>query len=91
MDNWYEVVDASDDEAYFTLGGFPSLEEAIRGVEFRCRDEPITCGYDRDEFVRIEIREHSRGWNDSTKRVWSKEWINTYDEEKDDYVWSVVV
>ena len=59
----FEVVDATDDENYFTLGVFLSLDDAMREVE-SC-DDPDDLGGDHgdhEEYCVVEIRERKIGW-----------------------------
>ena len=84
----FEVVDATDEENYFTLGVFLSLADAMREVE-SC-DEPDDLGGDHgdhEEYCVVEIRERKIGWGGIGREVAKYEWTSKYDEDKDEYGW----
>ena len=84
----FEVVDATDDETYFTLGVFATLDDAKREVE-SC-DEPDDLGGDHgdhEEHCVVEIRERKIGWGGIGREVARYEWKSTYDEATDEFKW----
>lgn len=84
----FEVVDATDDENYFTLGIFLSLAEAVREVE-TC-DEPDDLGGDHgdhEEYCVVEIRERKIGWGGIGRKAAEYRWESKYDETADEYGW----
>jgi hypothetical protein len=84
----FEVVDATDDENYFTLGVFLSLADAMREVE--SRDAPDDLGGDHgdhEEYCVVEIRERKIGLGGIGREVARYEWKSTYDEAADEYGW----
>lgn len=87
----YEIVDATSDEQYFTLGVWLTLAEAIKELE-GCNEPADFCAPsadDNDGVSIIEIREREIGWSDCYpgKVVYTKRWIEDYDEERDEYAW----
>ena len=85
----YEIVDRTNDEIYFTLGIFLSLEEAIINVESTMPDEWGTDGC-IDDYATIEIRERNIGWTGSVSNVvLSIEWENQYQEDTDENKWII--
>lgn len=80
----FELVDCTNDETYFPMGLFLSLEEALEQVRDRC--EPPTD--DPEEFVRMEVRERQIGkfrWWDNGKTVAKIQWVQDYIEIKDEW------
>lgn len=88
----YEVIDRTDDEAYYTLGLFLSLDDAIKDAESKTPDDWESDG-NIDDYAEIEIRERQIGWTGTnTKKVWEMSWKKTYpdNDEADDYIWEPV-
>lgn len=86
----YEVVDASDEETYYTLGVYASLEAAIAAAS--C--DPTEWGgpgwTESDESATINIKRREMGAWDPCGGVvvWSQSWsCADYDEAADDYPW----
>lgn len=82
----FELVDCTDDEIYFPMGLFLSLEDALSKV--KDRNEPPTD--DPEEYVKMEVRERQTGklrWRDNGKTVATINWIQDYVESKDEWVW----
>ena len=82
----FELVDCTDDENYFPMGLFISLEDALAQV--RDLNEPPTD--DPEEFVRMEVRKRQMGklrlW-DNGKTVATIKWTQDYIESRGDWVW----
>lgn len=81
----FELVDATDDETYYTLGMYLDLNEAIDNAV--TGDTPPT---DSEEYVLLEIRERPLGFSGcgrDGKLAATVEWKQVLDEEKDDWVW----
>lgn len=86
----YELVDATDDEAYFTAGLFSSVEAAVKFVEDSDPDGLSEMGDSHDSYIKAELRERPLDkWSGTGKvvRVW--EWIHEYSENEDEYFWSL--
>jgi hypothetical protein len=84
----YEIVDATDDEVYWPLGMFTSLESAKQALDkCSCPDDLSRNLYESDEFCRIEIRERNIGWGGVGKCVLVQEWVSKYNEGRDEYEW----
>ena len=82
----FELVDCTNDETYFPMGLFLSLEDALAKV--KDRNEPPTD--DPEEYVKMEVRERQIGklrWWDNGKTVATINWIQDYIESKDEWVW----
>ena len=82
----YEVVDATDDERYYTQGVFLSLAEAIKEIETGV-DPANLPDSEVDEYFKIEIRERKIGWSSDGKTVYTREWTSEYNEDLDEYEW----
>ena len=78
----FEVVDATSDEQYFTVGIWLTLEAAIAAIRGCGDDYP---GETLDEDVKIiEIRERKIGmidWSGTGKVVARFKWERRFDEE----------
>jgi len=85
----FEVVDATDDENYFTLGVFLSLADAMREVETCAAPDDLGGDHgDHEEYCVVEIRERMIGWVGIGRVVARYEWNTTpYDEAADEYGW----
>jgi len=86
IEKLYEVVDATDDEMYFTQGTFLSLEEIIKDIESESDPTNLTDN-DVDEYFKIEIWERKIGWSGRGKVVYAREWVNEYNEDTDEDEW----
>jgi len=92
--NIFEIVDVSDEEAYFTIGIFLSLQEAIAAIEAKAApwtlcDNAMYAG----DYASIEIRSRRIGLDplNNGAVVWKRAWNNVYDEDKDDNDWRVII
>lgn len=87
----FEAVDSSNEETYWTLGIWLTLQEALAALSV---DNPEDVGCNEadeyDEHRTIEVRERKIGWCGSGKRVAKVEWIATWDEPADEYKWARV-
>ena len=84
----YEIVDASSDEQYFTIGLFLTLEDAVSQVEFE--GVSIISELDGDDHT-VEIREREVGkleWSGTGKKVWRRMWERDWSKEDDE--WHVI-
>ena len=84
----YEAVDATSDEAYYAIGLFVSLDDAVSSImaDGAPWEWCETAMFDGDEAV-IEIRERETGIDplECGKLVWRRKWVRQYDEEADDF------
>ena len=84
METIFEAVDVTDDEMYFTVGLWPTLDEAITEIE-KCK-EPDECSEQyHEEFGKVEIRERAIGFSDQGTKRAEIEWKAKYDEEDEQY------
>ena len=75
----FEVVDASDDERYYSLGVFLTKDEAMACLN---ADEPPCDG---EESVTIEVRQRKIGWHPHDSiQIASRNWTQSYDDESDE-------
>lgn len=90
----YEVADVSDEECFFAIGVFLSLEEAVSAIEGK--DEPWQlCESSMFEGVsaNMEIRRKKLNALDPLNNgevVWSRKWVNKYDDDMDESAWVIV-
>ena len=86
MDKIYEVCDTTDDEMYFPMGMFLSLESAIAGIKSACcEDWPLT--EHADEYEKIVVREREIGMHGDGIQVYKLERCQEYNEETDESKW----
>jgi hypothetical protein len=76
----FEIVDSSDDELYFTLGIFSSLEKAIAAVESWGDDPELENGI--DEYQKVEIRQRKLDSFEDFREVWTREWVWDFVDDK---------
>jgi len=89
-ESMFEAVDATGDEQYWTLGWWPTLDEALAELE-KCADpaELDTWGYhEPDDICVVEIRERKMGWGDQGVKRATVTWRREYrDDDADEGVW----
>lgn len=87
----FEVVDSSNEETYWTLGIWPTLQDALSALDVE-NPEDVGCNEadEYDEHRTIEVRERKIGWGGSGKRVAKVEWKATWHEATDEYKWARV-
>ena len=92
--NVFEVVDVSDEEAFYTIGVFLSLQEAIAAIEAKAApwtlcDNAMYAG----DYASMEIRSRRIGLDplNNGAVVWRRAWGNVYDEDADDNDWRVII
>ena len=88
-DIFYELCDTSDDEMYFTLGMFRTLDEIK--IEITTHDaigEKIS-DYSED-YEELTVVEHKFGWTKIRKEVMTIKRESIFDELIDDYVWKTI-
>lgn len=83
----YELIDATDYETHWTLGIWPTKEEAIAAVDARNDDPNRMTDQDQAESCTFEIRERQIGWCDIGETVWTRSWVAEWNEDGTDYVW----
>lgn len=82
----FELIDATDEETYYSLGMYLDLESAIEDA--LKGDHPPTDFY--DDFVRLEVRELKLGFygaHNSGKCRAQIVWLSEYNESTDEYQW----
>lgn len=88
----FELLDMTDDEMYFPLGLFLSLEDAIAEIKKDSDDvgfkPPCVDSNDDAEKISLAVRKREVGSLDNGgKEVWEGCWTSEYDEESDSYIW----
>ena len=87
MDKYvYEVLDTSDDEAYYTLGIFLSLEDAEKAIK-EVESESESLSEYSEDYEEITIRKRKIGWSIQSPSVLVIRRGTFYDEGKDEYLW----
>ena len=81
----YEVVDTTNDELYFPMGLFLSLDEAKAAILNGATDSesPMTEYGGEGDCEQIEIREREIGWSEQGVTKFTLNRQNKYDEEGD--------
>jgi len=93
IESVYELVDVSDDEAYYSQGLFLSVQDAIDAVDqhFADRGEPPhEYHYETGDVISLEIRKRGFGLAEmNVKPEWSRKWRRIWDDESyaDDGRW----
>src|SRR5690625_1955477 len=86
----YEVIDSTDDDKYYTLGFFRTLDEAKQAITEKGQPhQPISTWVD-EEFESIAIKEHTFGWGGFGKRVYEIYREEQYDEKTDKNEWVTI-
>ena len=81
----YEIVDASDEETYWTLGTFLNVDDALAALS----DPEPPVDDDGQDAVVLEVRSrpigfHPHAYNTVASRTWVRQWD---DEEEDASKW----
>ena len=89
MTSVFEAVDSTDEDTYWTLGVWPTLESALAAFadcqdpgDFGCHDHD---GY--DDLCIVEIQERPFGWGSPGSTRTTLRWENVYDEAVDEFKW----
>jgi hypothetical protein len=76
----FEVVDASNDETFFPLAIYTSLEDAKAAIAGDDPNDTGCCAHDDwEDFVTLEIRERAIGPSGHGKCVHRVTWSRGYD------------
>ena len=84
----FEAVDRTDEDMYFTVGLWPTLETAINAFDNVTDPDEFSNDVCHEEYCIIEIRERKIGWSDTGIERAKLEWASKYDEENDEYIWA---
>ena len=83
----YEIVDSGDDEMYFPVGIFSSLEKAIAAVESWGDNPEQELDNGIEEYQKVEIRQRKLDSFDNFREVWTREWVWDFEDDK----WRVIL
>ena len=83
MKSVFEIIDQTDDEIYYPLGIFTTLDEAKDAIKNIPSDERLSEFNDSD-FEKIHIQERKFGWSDNGKTVFMLERHLIFDENNPD-------
>lgn len=89
MECVYEVIDQTDDEMYYPIGMFLSVEEAEAKIRMHDEDDtPVSESGANGEYETIAIHKRKIGWCDggSVVKVFERECRTT---EDDDHRWVI--
>ncbi|MCK5343105.1 MAG: hypothetical protein KAR20_06860 [Candidatus Heimdallarchaeota archaeon] len=84
----FEAVDRTDEDMYFTVGLWPTLEEAIKAFDNSNDPDEFSNDVCHEEYCLIEIRERKIGWSDTGIERAKLEWTSSYNEEDGGYIWA---
>ena len=77
----YDVLDQSNDEMYYALGWWPSLNDAMGTLLSGDVNEPPASDYEHEDVYLVEIRERWVGYGDLGKKVASIRWVQDWDND----------
>lgn len=81
----FEIVSSSDEENFYSMGMFLSLEDAIDAINKKSPDE---WGLNIIDYASVNVRSIKIGWHNHTyETVYSKCMERVFDDDKYDYVW----
>lgn len=84
----FEIVDATNDEIYYTLAVYADLEIAKSELLAFCNENcALTENGNDGDFEKIEIREHELGWGLGCKTIFKVTRSKNYNDETDDSEW----
>lgn len=79
----FEAIDATNEENYWTLGMFATLEDAIEQLT-KCTPDDLPSDRDcDDECCRVEVYEHKVGqWGGHGRKVYEHVWNGKWNSEQ---------
>lgn len=84
MKTIFEALDVTDEEMYFTVGLWPTLEEAIAAIE--AIKDPDECSEQyHEEFGKVDIRERAIGFSDFGVKRAEIEWESKQSDNDEEY------
>ena len=90
----FEIADVSDEECFFTVGVFLSLEEAVAAIEAKPKPWQLCESAMFDgESASMEIRRKKLNVLDPLNNgdvVWSRKWANRCDDYAAEDAWIIV-
>ena len=86
METIFEVIDRTDDEMYYPLGIFLTLEAAKKEIIDYPKDERIS-EFSQEEFEEIAIIERKIGWSGNGETVFTLERNEYYSDDDDEFYW----
>jgi len=90
LDQVFEVVDYTDDEKYYTLGIFKTIEQAEHEIETNLQDDCAFSEFCYGEYEEIQILKRKIGWSQHGKPVKTIKRKEFYDEDNDKFYWERV-
>ena len=89
----FEAIDSTDDEIYYPIGIYASLDDAISELTKGEGEEGFTPpggdgAWDKEDIASVAIYERKIGGYGKGKKVWSRTWTQDYSEDLDEYPWT---
>lgn len=86
----YEIVDVTDEETYYTIGLWSTLEDAKAICRLFANDPDGLNKSGGNDYCRIVIRHRPVGqYSEEGTDVAEFVWCTAYDEEQDDWAWTM--
>ena len=89
MDVIYEVIDSTNDEMYFTLGIFVSLDDLKDRLITFDKNSAISDSGPNEDVEVIEVKERKIGWGEHGKTVFTITREYEYCEKDDSDSWKI--
>lgn len=84
----FEVMDYTNDDSYYPMGVFETLDLAIAAIENAEDEESSIYWNGNEQYEKISvIKRRLNGWDDGGIKVWSLERVQKYNEDKDELFW----
>ena len=84
----FEIIDTTNEEMYFHMGMFETLEEAKKELlEAANQNDPLTDYGNEEDREEISIRVHELGWGSESNIVFTLRREKRYNEKTDDEEW----
>lgn len=86
MNKVYELCNTTDDEMYFPLGMFESLEKVKECIDYHDKIA-MALSEDAEEYEELSVFERKFGLTEHGKKVLVINREEYYEEESDEYKW----
>lgn len=85
----FDVIDVSDEDIFYPLGIFLSLEDAKKALKAGPSDDWESESFQHTDICTVEVRTRPIGFGGLGRAVLTISWEQDYDEEKGEFSWSM--
>ena len=86
--SWFEVVDHTEEDIYYTLGNFPTLEDALKQLDgISDPNDLVGDHFDYEDYCCFRVYERKIGWQGMGAVVHERTWRQEFDDGEDAFKW----